>query len=77
MLSITVYYVGGVSQETDEEHPDWSHLQRAFDAMVGANSRINEFKRRKDLGKLNMTFQGIDHLTNPIYIAVLCAKYLL
>ena len=55
MLSITVYYVGGVSQETDEEHPDWSHLQRAFDAMVGANSRINEFKRRKDLGKLNMT----------------------
>ena len=53
MLSLTLYYVGGMSQETDEEHPDWSHLQRALDAMIGANSRINEFKRRKDLGKLN------------------------
>jgi len=44
-------HIWGVSQETDEDHPDWSHLQRALDAMINANSRINEFKRRKDLGE--------------------------
>ena len=49
-----ITHIWGVSQETDEEHPDWSHLQRGHDAMVGANSRINEFKRRKDLGELVM-----------------------
>lgn len=38
-------------QVTDDTHPDWTQLQKAHNAMIGANSRINEFKRRKDLGR--------------------------
>lgn len=36
---------------TPESHPDWSQLTKALQAVKEINVNINEYKRRKDLGK--------------------------
>lgn len=39
-------------QATPEDHPDHRPLQEAFTAAKIINVNINEFKRRKDIGKI-------------------------
>lgn len=36
---------------TPESHPDWPQLTKALQAVKEINVNINEYKRRKDLGK--------------------------
>lgn len=40
------------AQSTEDSHPDKVHLHQALDGMTDVAAAINEFKRRKDLGKL-------------------------
>ena len=42
-------------QATPENHPDFRPLQEAFTAAKIINVNINEFKRRKDIGKVTNT----------------------
>lgn len=43
--------LGELWQTTPEDHPDHRPLQEAFTAAKIINININEFKRRKDIGK--------------------------
>lgn len=38
-------------QATEDNHPDKRHLLAAVNAMTDVAAAINEFKRRKDLGR--------------------------
>ena len=42
-------------QNTPNEHPDKEGLTKAVEVMTVAANDVNEFKRRKDLGKTLLT----------------------
>lgn len=48
--------LGELWQATPDDHPDHRPLQEAFTAAKIINININEFKRRKDIGKVYFFF---------------------
>ena len=46
-------------QNTEEDHPDKFHLLGAITCMTQVAAAINEFKRRKDLGKIGVLWAGL------------------